>query len=341
MGSHVGAFGEVVRDVRAIRWSPRGPSSKFIAYFNLLDAFRVAGCPVCTLLEQEVRRALGALLYEQVNDPFTWDRLVGSHGFCNWHAWMLPGVNNSASGVALIYHHLLNETLERVSETLREIHSRSRCRSWPGGGRNSAATSARSAGGRSRITSRRSWSSWARRRLPRRFLAHPVCACPTLSRPCRSAETTRTCRSCWPTTRSAGGICRGSWRNSRGSSTTGMPMSLGDVKAASGLARSRRSSAGPAASVPSVDEKPPQDAATLGEVGDAKAEREAHSDTLVREARELSSDHGLELYSRVVPGREVAGISPAARDGKFDLLGVGIVGHSNLFGRVMGARPRT
>lgn len=107
MGSHVGAFGEVVRDVRAIRWSPRGPSSKFIAYFNLLDAFRVTGCPVCTLLEQKELRAVGALLCEQVNDPFTRDRLVGSHGFCNWHAWMLPGINNSASGVALIYHHHL------------------------------------------------------------------------------------------------------------------------------------------------------------------------------------------------------------------------------------------
>ncbi len=78
------------------------------------------------MLEQGERKALDALLYEQVNDPFTRDRLVESHGFCNWHAWMLPGVHNSASGVALIYRHLLSETLERVTETLREVRPRSR-----------------------------------------------------------------------------------------------------------------------------------------------------------------------------------------------------------------------
>jgi hypothetical protein len=122
----MGAFGEVVQDVRAILRSPRGPSSKFITYFQLLDAFQVPGCPVCTLLEQGERKALDALLYEQVNDPFTRDRLVESHGFCNWHAWMLPGVHNSASGVALIYRHLLSETLEQVAATLREVRPRSR-----------------------------------------------------------------------------------------------------------------------------------------------------------------------------------------------------------------------
>ncbi len=120
------AFGDVVQDVRAILGSPRGQSNKFITYFNLLDAFRVPGCPVCALLEQGERKALDSLLYEQVNDPTTREHLVASHGLCNWHAWMSPSVANSASGVALIYRHCLNETLTRVTETLRAVRPRSR-----------------------------------------------------------------------------------------------------------------------------------------------------------------------------------------------------------------------
>jgi hypothetical protein len=65
-------------------------------------------------------------MYEQVNDPGTRDRLVESHGFCNWHAWMLPSVHNSASGVAIIYRHLLQETLQRLQSARREALPRGR-----------------------------------------------------------------------------------------------------------------------------------------------------------------------------------------------------------------------
>jgi len=117
---------ELVQDVRMILQSVANPSSKFITYFQLLDAFREPGCPVCTRLERGALRALDGLMYEQVNDPFTRDRLVESHGFCNWHAWMLISVRNSALGVALIYRHLLQETLEHLQAAGREIHPRGR-----------------------------------------------------------------------------------------------------------------------------------------------------------------------------------------------------------------------
>lgn len=103
-----------------------GPSSKFITYFQLLDAFKEPGCPVCTRLEEGALRTLDGLMYEQVNDPGTRDRLVESHGFCNWHAWMLPSVHNSASGVAIIYRHLLQETLELLRSARREARPRGR-----------------------------------------------------------------------------------------------------------------------------------------------------------------------------------------------------------------------
>jgi nucleotide-binding universal stress UspA family protein len=86
----------------------------------------------------------------------------------------------------------------------------------------------------------------------------------------------------------------------------------------------------------SVEEKLPHYAATVGEVEEAKAERDAYFEKLIREARQMAWDHGIELHSKVVPGHEVETIIIAARDGKFDLLVVGFVGHSNVFGRVMG-----
>lgn len=116
---------ELVQDVRMIL-RPANSSSKFITYFQLLDAFQKPGCPVCTRLEQAALKALDGLMYEQVNDPFTRDRLLESHGFCNWHAWMLPSIRNSALGVALIYRHLLGETLEHLQAASRAARPRGR-----------------------------------------------------------------------------------------------------------------------------------------------------------------------------------------------------------------------
>ena len=87
----------------------------------------------------------------------------------------------------------------------------------------------------------------------------------------------------------------------------------------------------------SVEEKLPYYAATLGEVEEAKAERDAYFEKLIQEARQMAWDHGIELHTKVVPGHEVETIVTAAKDGNFDLLVVGFVGHSNVFGRVMGS----
>ncbi len=87
----------------------------------------------------------------------------------------------------------------------------------------------------------------------------------------------------------------------------------------------------------SVEEKLPYYAATLGEVEESKAERDAYFEKLVQEARRMAWDHGIELHSKVVPGHEVETVIMAARDGNFDLMVIGFVGHSNVFGRVMGS----
>ena len=102
----------------------RAPSSKFMAYFQLLDSFKQPGCPVCIRLEDGSLKALDGLMYEQVNDPFTRERLVASHGFCNWHAWMIPRVQSGALGAVLICRHLLEETLSQLAMARQEARPR-------------------------------------------------------------------------------------------------------------------------------------------------------------------------------------------------------------------------
>ena len=101
------------------RRSKRSPT-KFVTYFHLLDAFKEGGCPACSLLVRGAQRALDSLMYEQVNDPITRDRLVESHGFCNWHAWMLPQIANSGLGTAIIYQHLLQVAREVLEEARQD-----------------------------------------------------------------------------------------------------------------------------------------------------------------------------------------------------------------------------
>jgi len=87
-----------------------------------------------------------------------------------------------------------------------------------------------------------------------------------------------------------------------------------------------------------VEEMLPHYAATIGEVEEAKAEKDAYFDKLIREARQTAWDlAGIELHCRVVAGHEVEAVVTAARDGNFELLIVGFTGHSNIFGRVMGS----
>ncbi len=115
------ALRQIFQNVRVSLWSTPGPPSKSATYFDLLDAFALAGCPVCALLEKGARKALDALFYEQVNDPVTRHRFLESHGLCNWHAWMLPDLPSSALGVALIYKHLLHETLGHMQVAPRDV----------------------------------------------------------------------------------------------------------------------------------------------------------------------------------------------------------------------------
>src|SRR5687768_18602733 len=70
-----------------------------------------------------------ALLREGVTDPVSRRAIRASWGFCNWHAWMLPEIENAPFGAAIIYEDLVRLVLRR-SERLGRTPRRRRSGRW-------------------------------------------------------------------------------------------------------------------------------------------------------------------------------------------------------------------
>lgn len=87
----------------------------------------------------------------------------------------------------------------------------------------------------------------------------------------------------------------------------------------------------------SVMEHLPHYAATVGEVKEAQAEFEAFFRNLTKQARDAAALQGVELETVVKAGHEAETIVSFAKEGTFDLLVIGFVGHSNIWGRIMGS----
>jgi hypothetical protein len=80
--------------------------------YNLLEACRKSGCPICNLEQESAERYLDNHFYENVNSPAWRDRLRSSLGFCHEHAWL--GVNQrlgDALGFAMIYRDVIETIL--------------------------------------------------------------------------------------------------------------------------------------------------------------------------------------------------------------------------------------
>lgn len=87
----------------------------------------------------------------------------------------------------------------------------------------------------------------------------------------------------------------------------------------------------------SVEEHVPRYAATIGEVDEFKKEANGFFKQINDEAIEEAKREGIELHTKVQAGHEVETIVHYAKDGKFDLLVIGFMGHSKIFGRVWGS----
>jgi nucleotide-binding universal stress UspA family protein len=77
-------------------------------------------------------------------------------------------------------------------------------------------------------------------------------------------------------------------------------------------------------------------ASTMGEVMEEKEEDAKLYAGVKQEAQRLAAERGVNLEVKVVTGHEVETIIRAARDGGYDLLVVGFMGHSKVFGRIWG-----
>jgi nucleotide-binding universal stress UspA family protein len=87
----------------------------------------------------------------------------------------------------------------------------------------------------------------------------------------------------------------------------------------------------------SIKERPSHYAETVGEVMEEQEEADKFYARVTAEAKALAAEEGLnELQCTVLPGHEVETIIRFARDGGFDLLVVGFMGHSRAFGRIWG-----
>lgn len=86
----------------------------------------------------------------------------------------------------------------------------------------------------------------------------------------------------------------------------------------------------------SVKERPSHYSATVGEVMEEQEEIDKSIAHVTEEALDWAKREGVELQCEVRPGHEVQTIIEFAHQGDFDLLVVGFMGHSRIFGRIWG-----
>ena len=91
-------------------------SGKHTPFFELVDAQRLAGCPICRLAYRTTDRYLDMLLYEAVLDPQVREKLKSSYGFCHEHVAMLHGRPGRSLGIALIYESILRRLTGIVAD---------------------------------------------------------------------------------------------------------------------------------------------------------------------------------------------------------------------------------
>jgi len=87
----------------------------------------------------------------------------------------------------------------------------------------------------------------------------------------------------------------------------------------------------------SVEEGLPHYAATIGEVDEYRKEANDYFKKISDEAKEMARQEGVDLHAHVIVGHEVEAIVTYAKNGGFDLLVIGFMGHSKVFDRVWGS----
>lgn len=89
-------------------------SPRDAAAFEVRDALRQGGCPVCRLTLRSVAKLLRSIAYEQVNDVDLRKELRIAGGFCNLHAHQWLREARSVLGTALIYRDVLTAAMQAL-----------------------------------------------------------------------------------------------------------------------------------------------------------------------------------------------------------------------------------
>ncbi len=91
----------------------------------------------------------------------------------------------------------------------------------------------------------------------------------------------------------------------------------------------------------SVEEDLPHYVATIGEFEEVKQKADAFFANLTHDAVEQAKAAGVTLTPHVVAGHEVESIVDFCREGEFDVVVVGFMGHSRIYERIWGGTSRT
>ncbi|MFQ3534676.1 MAG: DUF6062 family protein [Aggregatilineales bacterium] len=84
-------------------------------YFDLIEAFAQAGCPMCRLALRDAERYLGSLLYEYSTDPEAHRMVRAGRGLCNAHSWQLTQIMGGALSTAVLFGSALLEVRQVVA----------------------------------------------------------------------------------------------------------------------------------------------------------------------------------------------------------------------------------
>ncbi|MBK8029423.1 MAG: hypothetical protein IPK17_07875 [Chloroflexi bacterium] len=96
---------------------------KTLNYYDLLDAFKLSGCPICRLLKSDAHRFLDTLLYEFVVDRTIQAEFRKSRGLCNVHAWHLTEMRGGNVGTAILCQVVLDEVSTLLSSASKKTAS--------------------------------------------------------------------------------------------------------------------------------------------------------------------------------------------------------------------------
>src|SRR5512146_2799232 len=80
-----------------------GMPERSTLYFEIVDALKAEGCPLCRLAQGGSDSYLRALVHEGVTDPALRQELRDARGLCYRHAWRLADWRGSTVGVSIIY----------------------------------------------------------------------------------------------------------------------------------------------------------------------------------------------------------------------------------------------